>query len=117
LPKLSNFGQTFRDNGYQLNNDRDAPIYQNPAYWPITFRATPNWHRESNDRAARDIVAGDPNSGRTETTITQSGFDLNAWTSSRLERFYKNIHLPSSQPWTTAEECTSIRCGCASIIC
>ena len=27
-PKLNNFGQTFKDNGYQLGNDRDAPVYQ-----------------------------------------------------------------------------------------
>ena len=24
-PMLNNFGQTFKDNGYQLGNDRDAP--------------------------------------------------------------------------------------------
>src|SRR5664280_680425 len=37
-PKLNNFGQVFKDNGYQLMNDRDAPIYQNPTYFPISFR-------------------------------------------------------------------------------
>ena len=29
-PMLSPFGQAFKDNGYQLGNDRDAPIYQQP---------------------------------------------------------------------------------------
>src|SRR6266849_6365486 len=48
-PKLSPFGQSFKDNGYQLGNDRDAPIFQQPAYWPIALRITPNWHRESSD--------------------------------------------------------------------
>ena len=43
-PALNNFGLKFRDNGYQLMNDRDAPIWQNPGYWPITFRITPIWH-------------------------------------------------------------------------
>ena len=28
-------------------NDRDAPIWQNPGYWPVTFRITPIWHRVS----------------------------------------------------------------------
>src|ERR1700687_3445535 len=37
-PILNVFGQQFRDNGYQIGNDRDSPIYQNPSYWPITFR-------------------------------------------------------------------------------
>ncbi len=55
-PMLNNFGQTFKDNGYQLGNDRDAPIYQEPAYWPIMFRVTPTWHRESNSRASVDSV-------------------------------------------------------------
>ena len=49
-PKLNNFGLAFRDNGYQLMNDWDSPIYQNPSYFPISFRATPQWHRESTNR-------------------------------------------------------------------
>ena len=53
-PKLSPFGQAFKDNGYQLGNERDAPIYQHPSYWPITFRITPNWRRESTNRVAVD---------------------------------------------------------------
>ena len=40
-PMLNYFGQKFKDNGYQLMNDRDAPIYQNPSYWPATARITP----------------------------------------------------------------------------
>ena len=46
-PALNNFGLKFRDNGYQLMNDRDSPIWQNPGYWPVTFRITPIWHRVS----------------------------------------------------------------------
>src|SRR5271167_4145106 len=53
-PKLSPFGQAFKDNGYQLGNDRDSPVYQHPSYWPITFRITPEWHRESTNRMAVD---------------------------------------------------------------
>ena len=46
-PILNDFGWRFKDNGYQLMNDRDAPIWQNPSYWPVSFRMTPNWHRET----------------------------------------------------------------------
>ena len=53
-PMLNTFGQTFKDNGYQLMNDRDSPIWQNPSYWPVTFRMTPNWHRESTSQVAID---------------------------------------------------------------
>src|SRR5215469_5597896 len=48
-PALNYFGQKFKDNGYQLMNDRDAPIWQNPGYWPVTFRMTTFWHRVSTD--------------------------------------------------------------------
>jgi hypothetical protein len=72
-PKLNNFGQTFKDNGYQLGNDRDAPIFQQPAYWPIALRITPNWHREST--SATDIT--NPATGlTTEGQLTTHGFDL-----------------------------------------
>ncbi|HEX4424692.1 MAG TPA: hypothetical protein VH079_04795 [Terriglobales bacterium] len=72
-PMLNYFGQKFKDNGYQLMNDRDAPIWQNPSYWPITFRITPNWHRESTNKIAVDTPAG-PSAGFAK--ITYSGFDL-----------------------------------------
>ena len=72
-PKLNNFGQTFKDNGYQMGNDRDAPIFQQPAYWPIALRITPNWHRESVNRTDID----NPATGLiTEGQLTTHGFDL-----------------------------------------
>jgi hypothetical protein len=72
-PMLNAFGQKFKDNGYQLMNDRDAPIWQNLSYWPATFRITPNWHRESNSAVQVNTPAG-PGTG--EQPITSSGFDI-----------------------------------------
>ncbi len=46
-PELNNFGQVFRDNGYQMMNERDSPITRDPSYFPMTVRITPQWHRES----------------------------------------------------------------------
>ena len=94
-PILNIFGQQFRDNGYQLGNERDSPIYQNPSYWPITFRVTPQWHLESQTKVAVDP---DPTNPGGEQTITTHGFDLSGldiWTAGTL---YKNISfsvLPS----------------------
>ena len=62
-PKLNNFGQVFKDNGYQLGNERDAPIFQHPAYFPVTFRITPQWHRESSGRMPVDLTPGSATSG------------------------------------------------------
>jgi hypothetical protein len=39
-PRLNQFGQLFRDRGYRLLSERDAPVEQNPAYWPIAARTT-----------------------------------------------------------------------------
>src|ERR1700756_1450200 len=82
-PILNSFGQAFRDNGYQIGNERDSPIYQNNAYFPLTFRVTPQWHRESTNRVAVDVVPGDATSGQVEQTVTTHGFDLSGldiWT-------------------------------------
>ena len=55
---LNYFGQKFKDNGYQLMNDRDAPIWQNPGYWPVTFRITPIWHRVEHRQGAGRYIRG-----------------------------------------------------------
>src|ERR1700676_5154519 len=87
-PKLNNFGQVFKDNGYQLGNDRDAPIFQQPAYWPIAIRTTPNWHREST--SATDIT--NPATGlTTEGQLTTHGFDLTGLDILTLGTLAKNI--------------------------
>jgi hypothetical protein len=90
-PMLNNFGQTFKDNGYQLGNERDAPIYQQPAYWPIMFRTTPVWHRENNNRQAIDQVPGNAGSGLVESSVTTSGFDLSGVDAITAGTLYKNI--------------------------
>ncbi len=98
-PKLNDFGIAFRDGGYQLGNEKDSPIWQNPSYWPITFRITPQWHRESSSNNVVDTVPGDPALGQTFQNVTTDGFDfggLDIWAAGTL---YKDISfsvLPSS---------------------
>jgi hypothetical protein len=97
-PELNNFGQVFRDNGYQLMNDRDSPIWQNPSYFPISFRITPSWHRETANNQVFDGAGGPATA---TGAVTQAGFDLSGmdlWSAGTL---YKNISfvlLPSSDP-------------------
>lgn len=98
-PMLNYFGQKFKDNGYQLMNDRDSPIWQNPSYWPATFRMTPNWHRESTDKASIDSVTGDGSSAPVERRITSHGFDLSGLdfhTGGTLDKNFSFYLLPSS---------------------
>ncbi len=95
-PMLNYFGQKFKDNGYQLMNDRDAPIWQNPGYWPVTFRILPIWHRVSTGKVLVDSAAG-PDSAITR--ITTSGFDISGLdfhTGGTLEKNFSFYVLPSS---------------------
>ena len=97
-PKLSPFGQSFKDNGYQMMNDRDAPIFQQAAYWPVTFRITPIWHRESTNRVAVDNPAG-PVGTQMESKVTTDGFDwtgLDFHTAGTLAKNISFYVLPSS---------------------
>jgi len=91
-PMLNYFGQKFKDNGYQIMNDRDAPIWQNPGYWPVTFRITPIWHRLSTGEVQTDTGV---------TRISSSGFDLSGLdfhTGGTLEKNFSFYVLPSSDP-------------------
>ena len=100
-PKLSPFGQAFKDNGYQLGNDRDAPIYQHPSYWPITFRITPQWHRESNNRS---LVDGATPGSMGEANLVTHGFDWSGLDFHTAGTLAKNISfyvLPSSDSTAT----------------
>jgi hypothetical protein len=98
-PMLNYFGQKFKDNGYQLMNDRDAPIWQNPGYWPVTFRITPIWHRVSTGKVPIDTYAGGLMTGTQIQRVTSSGFDLSGLdfhTGGTLEKNFSFYVLPSS---------------------
>jgi hypothetical protein len=102
-PMLNYFGQKFKDNGYQLMNDRDAPIWQNPGYWPVTFRMVAMWHRVSTGKVLVDTYsAGNPiPTGSAIQRITSSGFDLSGLdlhTGGTLEKNFSFFLLPSSDP-------------------
>jgi hypothetical protein len=98
-PMLNYFGQKFKDNGYQLMNDRDSPIWQNPGYWPVTFRITPIWHRVSTGKVQVDTYSGGALTGSTVQRVTSSGFDLSGLdfhTGGTLEKNFSFYVLPSS---------------------
>ena len=98
-PMLNYFGQKFKDNGYQLMNDRDSPIWQNPSYWPATLRITPFWHRESTDKVQVDAVTGSATSASVERQLTIHGFDnsgLDILTAGTLEKNVSFLLVPSS---------------------
>lgn len=90
-PKLSPFGQQFKDAGYQLGNDRDAPIFQQAAYWPVAFRITPNWHMETANHVPLD--------NGTVADVKTSGFDytgMDILTGGTLAKNFSFLLVPSS---------------------
>ncbi|HTS56701.1 MAG TPA: hypothetical protein VMH03_04085 [Terriglobales bacterium] len=97
-PILNNFGLKFKDNGYQLMNDRDSPIWQNPSYWPITFRMTTFWHRISQNTAIDNYV-GIPPGTSVNQSLTTTGFDLSGLdilTGGTLEKNISFLLVPSA---------------------
>ena len=91
-PMLNYFGQKFKDNGYQLMNDKDAPIWQNPGYWPVTMRITPFWSRESTNKIAADTPSG-------VASLATTGFNLSGLdilTGGTLEKNISFLLVPSS---------------------
>ena len=96
-PMLNFFGQKFKDNGYQLMNDRDSPIWQNPGYWPVTFRITPIWHRVSTRQGCWSTAALVKRPSRAADHLI--GFDLSGLdfhTGGTLEKNFSFYVLPSS---------------------
>jgi len=92
-PKLNAFGQAFRDNGYQIGNERDSPRYLSPLYWPAGVRYTPQWHRELNSAQATDQSASGVQ------PVSTQGFDLSGidlWMAGLLEKNISFVVLPSS---------------------
>ena len=92
-PMLNYFGQKFKDNGFQLMNDRDSPIWQDASYWPITLRITPFWSRESTNKVAVDTAPTG------EQKMTTTGFNLSGLdilTGGTLEKNISFLLVPSS---------------------
>ena len=95
-PKLNSFGQRFRDNGYQIGNERDSPRYASPLYWPAGVRYTPQWHRELNSAVATNQAKNGVQ------PVTTQGFDLSGidlWTAGVLEKNISFVVLPSSDEY------------------
>ena len=54
FPKLNDFGNLFRDRGYQLGSDADVPTYEGigMGFWPVSIRTTVSG-RSAADRGQR----------------------------------------------------------------
>jgi hypothetical protein len=71
-PLLNDFGRAFRDEGYQLQQGRDAPIALPPSYWPVSLRVSPHYQYVSVDNQDTDQGAKKIRSGN----VADVDFDL-----------------------------------------
>jgi hypothetical protein len=71
-PRLNDFGQLFRDRGYRLERDRDAPVEQDGSYWPIAMRTTVGYQWLRNTLVPTDTGTVDTQTG----TFGFTGLDV-----------------------------------------
>ncbi|MEP7153930.1 MAG: hypothetical protein ABI856_19675, partial [Nitrospira sp.] len=60
FPKLNDFGNIFRDQGFQLGADQDLPTHEGitMGYWPISFRTTVGYQGASVRTDGKGITTG-----------------------------------------------------------
>jgi hypothetical protein len=60
FPKLNDFGNLFRDRGYQLGSDADLPTYEGitMGFWPVSFRTTVGYQLASVRTDGSGITTG-----------------------------------------------------------
>ena len=95
-PKLTSVGQNYKDNGYQIGNERDSPVYQSPLYWAMAARATPQWHSELNSAEATNQAKSGVQPVKTQG-FDISGMDL--WMAGTISKDITFIILPSSDEY------------------
>jgi hypothetical protein len=60
FPKLNDFGNLFRDRGYQLGSDADLPDYEGitMGFWPVSFRTTVGYQAASVRTDGKGVTTG-----------------------------------------------------------
>jgi len=59
FPKLNDFGNRFRDRGFQTETDKDSPALDAPiGYWPISLRTTVGYNSAHLEQAGQKITSG-----------------------------------------------------------
>jgi len=72
-PRLNDFGCSIATRGYKLKRDRDAPVQQDPSYWPLTFRTTAGYQFLRNRWWPRTRARPRRRPGRSASPVSTSG--------------------------------------------
>lgn len=76
-PKLNDFGNVFRDHGYQLGSEPDLPTFEalTKGYWPVSLRTTVGYQSATLHKAG-DGTPGGPVSNITTGSVGFMGLDI-----------------------------------------
>ncbi|MBI3597560.1 MAG: hypothetical protein HY203_10445 [Nitrospirae bacterium] len=77
FPKLNDFGNLFRDRGYQLGGETDLPTSETltNGYWPVAIRTTVGYQTSSLNKVG-DGTPGDPTSNIATGDFGFTGLDI-----------------------------------------
>ncbi len=77
FPKLNDFGNQFRDKGYQLNTEEELPTWEglSRGYWPVAFRTTTGYQFQSTS-GLPDSLSASTNVKATSGTFGFTGLDI-----------------------------------------
>lgn len=70
FPKLNDFGNRFRDQGYQVGTDEDLPGETHFAYWPVSIRTTVGYQYAT----ASKLAVGNPATSQAYASGSSLGF-------------------------------------------
>ncbi|MGE0642096.1 MAG: hypothetical protein AB7P24_00355 [Nitrospira sp.] len=70
FPKLNDFGNRFRDNGYQMDAEEDLPTGLHMGYWPVSMRTEVGYQASSTSR----LAVGNPATGSVSASTGGFGF-------------------------------------------
>lgn len=93
FPKLNDFGNRFRDNGYQMDTDDDLPTGLHMGYWPVSLRSTVGYQGSSMSR----LAVGNPATGSVRSSTGGFGFtgiDILAFGSLAKDIAFGVIYVP-----------------------
>src|SRR3989441_1669393 len=79
FPKLNDFGNLFRDHGYQLGTDQELPTYEGltKGYWPVSFRTAVGYQfRDVNGLPIAAAPAPSKDVTATSSAIGFNGLDI-----------------------------------------
>ncbi len=82
FPKLNDFGNQFRDRGYQLNTEEELPTWEGltRGYWPVSFRVTAGYQYQSTGGlpvgGIPDVTGIFANAKLTSGTVGFTGLDI-----------------------------------------